>query len=277
MNKINELIQNKQLVIALEAHNGLSAKVVENSPFNAIWVSSLTSSGSMGLPDIELISNDARLDIVREIRQVATKPIIYDGDTGGQVDHFPYWVQRLEEAGVDAVIIEDKAFPKRNSLDLTANHILEDVDLFAQKIAAGKKVARNILIIARLESLIAKHNIYEAMGRAEEFLKAGADGIMIHSKASVDANEVFEFAKLFKAKYPSIPLVCVPTTYNQYTHDELAAHGFDIIIHANHLLRASLQAMTQTAEKLWQYQRSKELDDTIASVKDIFNITGYVS
>lgn len=262
-------------LIVLEAHNGLSALVVEQSPFDAIWISSLTSSGAMGLPDTELISMDSRLNIVREINQVTTKPIIYDGDTGGQIEHFPYWVQRLEEAGVDAIIIEDKAFPKRNSLDTNAKHNLEDVDVFAAKIAAGKAVAKNILIIARLESLIAKHNVYEAMSRSEEFLKAGADGIMIHSKASIDANEVFEFAKMFKEKHPDIPLVCVPTTYNQFTNQELIDAGFNIIIHANHLLRASLKAMQDVASELYHNQRSKEIDDKISSVKELFKIVGY--
>jgi len=262
-------------LIVLEAYNGLSALIVEQSPFDAIWISSLTSSGSMGLPDTELISMDARLDIVREINQITTKPIIYDGDTGGQVEHFPYWVQRLEEAGVDAIIIEDKAFPKRNSLDTNAKHNLEDVEVFASKITAGKAVAKDIMIIARLESLIAKHNVYEAMSRAEEFLKAGADGIMIHSKADVNADEVFEFAKMFKEKHPDTPLVCVPTTYNQFTNKELIDAGFNIIIHANHLMRSSLQAMKDTAEKLWTNQRSKELDSEIATVKELFKIVGY--
>jgi phosphoenolpyruvate phosphomutase len=262
-------------IIALEAHNGLSALIVEQSHFDAIWISSLTSSGSMGLPDTELISMDARLDIVREINQITTKPIIYDGDTGGQVEHFPYWVQRLEEAGVDIIIIEDKAFPKKNSLDTNAKHILEDVEVFAKKISVGKAVSKNIKIFARLESLIAKHNVYEAMSRAEEFLKAGADGILIHSKADIDAKEVFEFAKMFREKYPDIPLACIPTTYNQFTNDDLIKAGFSIIIHANHLLRASLGAMKDIADRLWINQRSQELDNEIASVKDLFTIVGY--
>jgi phosphoenolpyruvate phosphomutase / 2-hydroxyethylphosphonate cytidylyltransferase len=274
---IKDIIKEGKPVIALEAHNGLSALIVENSPFDAIWISSLTDSASKGLPDTELISMDSRLDTVRQIRQVSTKPIIYDGDTGGQVEQFPYWVARLEEAGVDAIIIEDKAFPKRNSLDENASHILEDVDVFSKKISAGKAVAKNVMIIARLESLIAKHNVYEAMSRAEMFLGAGADGIMIHSKESVNAVEVFEFAKMFKEKHPEVPLVCVPTTYNQFTNKELSELGFNIIIHANHLLRASLRAMQETADRLWADQRSKDLDDDIATVKAIFKITGYTS
>lgn len=271
MNKLKELLKSKP-VVALEAHNGLSALVVENSKFDAIWESSLTDSASKGLPDIELISMDSRLNTVREIRQVSTKPIIFDGDTGGQIDHFPYWVKRLEEAGVSAVIIEDKAFPKRNSLDTDATHQLENVDVFMNKISAGKMVCKDMMIIARLESLIAKHSIYEALIRAEAFLSAGADGVMIHSKSEVNADEVFEFAKRYKEKFDK-PLVCVPTTYNYVSDIELAEAGFDIIIHANHLLRASYKAMKEAADKILADGRSKDLD--IASVKEIFKVVGY--
>jgi len=259
-------------VIVCEAHNGLSALLVENSKFDAIWESSLTDSASKGLPDIELVSMDSRLDTVREIRQNSNKPIIFDGDTGGQIDHFPYWLNRLKEAGVDAVIIEDKIFPKRNSLDENSKQILENVDTFCEKIKKGKEGCPEMLLFARLESLIAKHSIFEALIRAEAFLNAGADGIMIHSKASVNAEEVFEFAKRFR-EISDKPLICVPTTYNQYTNQELIDAGFNIIIHANHLLRASFKAMKDTIEKLDKDQGSMNLD--IGSVKEIFAITGY--
>lgn len=259
-------------VIVCEAHNGLSSLLIENSKFDAIWESSLTDSASKGLPDIELVSMDSRLNTVREIRQCSTKPIIFDGDTGGQIDHFPYWLKRLQEAGVDAVIIEDKAFPKRNSLDGNASHVLENVDTFCEKIKKGKEACPDLLLFARLESLIAKHSMFEALIRAEAFINAGADGIMIHSKADVNAEEVFEFAKRYKEKFDK-PLICVPTTYNQFTNQELIDAGFDIIIHANHLLRASFKAMKDVIDKLWENQRSKDLD--ISSVKEIFSITGY--
>jgi len=272
MNKLKELLSQKKPVVALEAHNGISALVVENSGFDAIWESSLTDSAAKGLPDIELVSMDSRLNTVREIRQVSTKPIIFDGDTGGQIDHFPYWIKRLEEAGVSAVIIEDKAFPKRNSLDADATHQLENPDVFAKKIRAGKAACKEMLIIARLESLIAKHSIYEALIRAEAFLAAGADGIMIHSKCEVNADEIFEFAKRYKEKFDR-PLVCVPTTYNHIYDQELAKAGFDIIIHANHLLRASYKAMSEAANQIIVDGRSKDLN--ISSVKEIFKITGY--
>lgn len=250
---------------ALEAHNGLSALVVERSKFDAIWESSLTDSASKGLPDTELITMDSRLHTVREIRAVSTKPIIFDGDTGGSIEHFPYWVKKLEEAGVSAIVIEDKAFPKINSLKENAKHNLESVNKFCEKIQAGKKAAKNIMIIARLESLIAGHDMKEALRRATRFVNAGADGIMIHSKIKV-GDEVLEFARQFKKK---VPLVCVPTTYNNITDEELEKSGFKIIIHANHLLRASLTAMERVADSIYYNGRSAGLD--IKPVKDLLN------
>jgi len=276
VDSLYELLQKNKFVRVLEAHNGLSGLIVENSDFDAIWESSLTDSASKGLPDIELVSMDSRMETIRQIIDVTTKPIIVDGDTGGQIDHFPYWVNKMEKAGVSAVIIEDKAFPKRNSLDESAQHQLEEVDIFAKKIEAGVKAKMNdkFMIIARLESLIAQHSVYEALIRAEAFLKAGVDGIMIHSKEKISATEVFEFARRFKMMSKK-PLVCVPTTYNDIFEQQLQEAGFNIVIHANHLLRASFKAMEKAAEKISVNHRSKELDDDISSVKEIFNIVGY--
>lgn len=250
---------------ALEAHNGLSALVVENSKFDAIWISSLTDSASKGLPDTELITMDSRIHTLREIRNVSTKPIIFDGDTGGQIEHFPYWVKQLEKEGVSAIVIEDKAFPKINSLKESAKHKLESVNRFCEKIKAGKNAAKNILIFARLESLIAGHDMNEALRRATRFVNAGADGIMIHSKVKV-GDEVLEFARRFKKK---VPLICVPTTYNNISDKELEKAGFKIIIHANHLLRASLTAMERTSEAIYKNGKSEGLD--IYPVKELLD------
>ena len=261
---LKELIKHKPVRI-LEAHNGMSAIVVENSNFDGIWESSLTDSASRGLPDNELVSMDMRLEKIREIMNVSTKPIIVDGDTGGSIEHFPYWVTQLDKIGVGAIVIEDKAFPKINSL-LKANHKLEKVTRFADKIAAGKNVANNIMIIARLESLIAGNDMEEALRRANKFVKAGADAIMIHSKVKV-GDEVLEFAKRFKG---DVPLVCVPTTYNNITDTELAKAGFKIIIHANHLIRSSYKAMQETADIIYEQDKSEDL--SITPVKDIINL-----
>jgi len=228
---------NKKSLKILEAHNGLSAKMIEHSKLDGIWVSSLTHSLSKGLPDTELIPLSERVDLVREMRRVATKPIIVDCDTGGQAEHFEFHAKWFKDAGADALIIEDKTFPKKNSL-LDVDHKLEDVDKFCERIKAGKK--SGIMIIARLESLIAKKSIYDALIRAEAYVNAGVDGIMIHSKKEVSADEVMEFAKKFREKW-DLPLVAVPTTYKLPEE-----HPFNIVIYANHLLRASYKAMIDT-------------------------------
>lgn len=244
----------------IEAHNGISAKLVDQSDYDGVWISSLTESGSKGLPDNEVMSLDSRLNTIREIRRATDKPIIIDADTGGTIEHFPYVVQEMEKAGVNIIMIEDKVFPKKNSLLEDATQILEDVDIFAMKIMAGKKVAKDVKIFARIESLIAKKSVHEALIRGDAYLKAGADGIMIHSKQKVDASEVMEFAIKFKMQYPSVPLVAVPTTYVLPEN-----HPFDIVIEANHLLRSSIHAMKE-------YLKGNR--PPLASVQDIFDLVG---
>ena len=242
----------------LEAHSGLSALHVEKSKYDAIWVSSLTHSALKGLPDNELVTLKERVGLVEEIRRVAKKPIIVDVDTGG--GHFGYHAEWFKQAGADALIIEDKAFPKQNSLLADGKHNLEDVDKFCEKIKEGKK--SGIMIIARLESLIAKHSIYEALIRAEAFINAGADGIMIHSKSSVSADEVMEFATKFREKW-DIPLVAVPSTYNLPEQ-----HPFNIVIYANQMFRTSLLAMKKAVEA----KDIKKIEMT--TVQDIFDLVG---
>lgn len=251
------------MINILEAHNGLSALLVDKSKYDGIWISSLTESASKGMPDNELLSPAHRLDTVREVRNVSHKTLIVDWDTGGSIEHFPYWVRQLENAGVDIIIIEDKVFPKKNSLLDNANQILEDVDVFCEKIKAGKSIANKIKIFARIESLIAQKSVFEALIRADAYIKAGADGIMIHSKSKVEAPEIMEFAEKFKEKYPDIPLVAVPTTY-ELPED----HKFDIVIYANHLLRASLLAMKE-AISLDNIKEAK-----MSSVNEIFDLVG---
>jgi len=247
----------------IEAHNGLTAKLVDKSKYDGIWISSLTESASKGLPDNEILSLDSRLNTIREIRRATTKSIIIDGDTGGSIEHFPFVVQEMEKAGVNVIMIEDKVFPKKNSLLEGAIQTLEDVDVFAMKIMAGKKVAKDVKIMARIESLIAKKSVHEALIRAEAYIKAGADGIMIHSKEKVDAPEILEFADKFKEAYPDVILVAVPTTYNLPKD-----HKFDIVIYANHLLRASLKSM----KELLEAEDPKEI--SMAGVSEIFDLVG---
>ncbi len=287
--KLKELLAAKGFVRVIEAHNGLSALVAtetkvevdcETKEFDAVWESSLTDSASKGQPDIEVVSYDSRINTIQEISNVTDKPIIVDGDTGGDPSHFEYFVKRLEHIGVSAVIIEDKVFPKRNSLDADAKQDLEDPHLFATKIKRGKSMllTDDFLIFARLESLIAGASVEDALKRARIYLNAGVDGIMIHDKAK-DPSQVFRFAEEYKKLCTELgvskPLVSVPTTYNTVTEEELAARGFNIVIHANHLLRSSYKAMQAAAKTILTHGRSFEADAQCATVKDIFEIVGF--
>ena len=268
----------------LEAHSGLSGVVVENAQvqmngqvigYDGIWESSLTDSATKGLPDASIVGNDSRAHTIDEILSVTTKPVIVDGDTGGEASQFEYMVKNLERLGVSAVIIEDKVFPKRNSLDGSASQDLEDPVVFAQRIRAGKEVVINddFMIIARLESLIAGAGLEDALERAEQYIQAGTDGIMIHS-SDRRPDDILAFAEAYKSLCQRMGrrpvLVCVPTTYNTITDAELVACGFNIIIHANHLLRSSYKAMSPAAITNLESGRSLEADPVCAPVSEIF-------
>ena len=250
---LKRAITSKGFARIMEAHSGLSGIIGEQAQavvngetleFDGLWESSLTDSATKGLPDASIIGNESRLHTIDEILHVTTKPMIVDGDTGGEIPQFEYFVRHLERKGVSAVIIEDKVFPKRNSLDPTASQTLEDPAKFASKIAAGKEVALtdDFMIIARLESLIAGTGLQDTRRRAEHYIDAGTDGIMIHSNRR-DPEDLFEFVSGYDTlceKMGRRPLlVAVPTTYNQHSDRELVSLGFDIIIHANQQLRYS--------------------------------------
>ena len=292
--KLKTLLEKGQTIRVLEAHNGLSGIIanniqvkgdVEGKPlvreFDALWESSLTDSASKGHPDIEVITFDSRLQTINEILSVTNKPMIVDGDTGGDVNAFEYTVSKLERVGVSAIIIEDKIFPKRNSLEAGAQQNLEDPEVFAQKIRRGKQIQNTseFMIIARLESLIAGKPMEDAVRRAKIYLQAGVDGIMIHSK-SKSADEILEFAKRYKLISKELNLnkilVCVPTTYNQITENELSNAGFQIIIYANHLLRSAYKSMTETAKTILRDQRSLEADPLCSTVREIFKTVGFL-
>ncbi len=241
----------------LEASNGLAARIVEKSDYDGIWVSSLCHSASLGLPDNETVTLGERVDLVRQIRRVSTKPIIVDIDTGGDINHLAYMAKWFENAGAYALIIEDKRGLKQNSLIDDAKHELEEIDVFCEKIKVLKKSCK-LEIYARLESLIAKRSKYEAVLRARAYLDAGADGIMVHSKVKVDSSEVMEVAKEIRNIDRKTTLIAVPTTY------ELPKkHPFDVIIDANQMTRASLKAMQG-------YVKNKNVE--LASVQDIFDL-----
>jgi 2-methylisocitrate lyase-like PEP mutase family enzyme len=244
----------------IESHSGLSALLVDKSDADGIWVSSLTHAAIKGLPDNECVPLKERVDLVSEINRISDKPIIVDVDTFGPIEHIPYYTHAFSRAGAYAVIMEDKKGTKQNSLLIDAKHELEDVDVFAEKIRVAKANTKNMKIFARLESLIAKRSTYEALIRAEAYLKAGADGIMVHSKEKVKADEVMEVGNEIRLRHPKTTLIAVPTTYTLPEN-----HPFDIVIHANHLLRASLSAMEK-------YINGEEVE--LASVQHIFDLVG---
>lgn len=290
---LKRLINEKGLVRIIEAHNGISALIandafleveygnqVKRVEFDGLWESSLTDSASKGYPDAEIVGFDSRINNINQLIDVTYKPIIVDGDTGADASNFEYMVKKLEAIGVSAVIIEDKVFPKRNSLSVDARQILEDPEVFANKIERGKKIllTDDFMIIARLESLIAGWGHEDALKRARKYLVAGADGIMIHSKSG-SPNDVFRFTEHYENLCHELgfrkPLVCVPTTYNSVREEELKKRGFNVVIYANHLLRVSYKAMENVCKTILLNRRSLEADPYCTPVAKIFEKVGF--
>ncbi len=282
--KLRKMLTLKPFVSVMEASNGLTGLIVENTKyideekgiskeFDCMWVSSLCDSSFKGKPDIELVDLTSRIKTIEEIMEVTTKPIILDGDTGGKVEHFTYNVRTLERLGVSAIVIEDKTGLKQNSLFGTeAKQVLENSHEFAKKIRAGKsaQITKDFLIFARIEALIAGYGIEEAMRRAKIYIEeGGADGIMIHSKEK-DGVEIKEFLKCFRDYSKEIPVILVPTSYNTFTEEELTEWGANIIIHANHMLRSAYPAMRNCAESILKHHRSFEASNQYCiSIKDV--------
>ena len=278
---LRNLLNSKDTISFLDIHNALSAIVIENTSvkidsynleFDGMWASSLTDSTSKGKPDIEAVDTSSRLNTLNEVMEVTTKPIIYDGDTGGKPEHFTYTVQSLERLGVSAVVIEDKKGLKKNSLFGTEVKQEQDsIESFSEKIKVGNssKKTDEFLIIARIESLILEKGLNDALERAEAYAVAGANGILIHSKDKSE-KDVFSFVQTFK-KNSDLPLVVVPTTYNHIKFNEFKEIGVDIVIYANHLLRSAYPAMLKTAESILKNGRTSEIENDLMSVKEIIN------
>lgn len=283
MKTLRRLIAAKPVVRIMEAHSGLSGLIVENTTvekedgvhrFDGMWASSLTDSTDKGKPDIEAVDLTTRLQSLTDILECTTKPIIFDGDTGGLAEHFVFTVRTLERNGISAVIIEDKVGLKKNSLFGTeAKQEIAPADEFCRKISEGKKaqVTEDFMIIARLEELIAGGTVDEALERADLYVKAGADGVMIHSKEK-SGEDIKDFCTRFRALYKDVPIVLVPTTYNQFTERELSEWGANIIIYANHLLRAAYPAMYKCAQTILQSERSLEVNDICMPIKQILEL-----
>jgi len=281
--RLRQLIKMTPIVKVMEAHSGLTGLIVEKTvvenndkldQFDAMWVSSLCDSTAKGKPDIELVDMTSRFRTIDDIMEVTTKPIIFDGDTGGLTEHFVYTVRSLERMGVSAIIIEDKKGLKKNSLFGTeVEQTQATIEEFSEKINAGKKaqLTDDFMIIARIESLILEQGMEDALERAFAFVEAGADGIMIHSRKK-DPAEIVEFCDKFRAEDKDTPIVVVPSSFNVITEEELAEHGVNIVIYANQLTRSAFPAMQKTAEDILRFHRAKEVDDRLMPIKDIITL-----
>ena len=267
----------------MEVHDGLSGLIVENTvvekglktnSFDGMWSSSLTDSTSKGKPDIEAVDLTTRMQDLTNILECTTKPIIYDGDTGGKPEHFQFTVRTLERNGISAIIIEDKVGLKKNSLFGTdAIQTQDTIEGFCHKIRVGKEaqVTKDFMIIARCESLIAGKPVEDALERTFAYVEAGADGIMIHSKEK-SGEDIKEFCIRFREKHPAVPIVVVPTTYNHVKEDELNEWGVNIVIYANHMLRAAYPAMQKCAETILENERSLEANPICMPIKQILEL-----
>ena len=284
LKSLRRLITAKPIVRIMESHCGLTGLIIEHTKvevgneireFDGMWASSLTDSTSKGKPDIEAVDLTTRLHDLNDSLEVTTKPVIYDGDTGGKTEHFVFTVRTLERLGVSAVIIEDKVGLKQNSLFGTdAVQTQDTIEGFCAKIKAGKEaqVTRDFMIISRCESLIAGKPVDDALERCHAYVAAGADGIMIHSK-NKDGMDIKEFCQRFREVDNHTPIVAVPTTYAQFTEEELASWGINIVIYANHMLRSAYPAMVKCAERILETTRCQEASDEYCMpIKQILNL-----
>ena len=280
---LRRMLNAKNFVTVMEAHDGLTGLIVENTvvhqnggahQFDGMWISSLCDSTAKGKPDIELVDMTSRFRTIEDITEVTTKPIIFDGDTGGKTEHFIYTVRSLERLGVSMVIIEDKTGLKKNSLFGTEIVQTQDsIENFSAKIRAGKKAQRTkeFMICARIESLILERGMEDALTRAFAFVEAGADAVMIHSRKK-DPSEVKEFIEKFREKDQRTPIVLVPTSFNSVTEEEWKELGANIIIYANQLMRAEVPAMQKVAQMILENHRSEECDSMLMPFNDIIRL-----
>ena len=281
--RLRKLIDMKGTITAMEAHSGITGLLVEQTcvmqegrshQFDAMWVSSLCDSTAKGKPDIELVDMSSRFRTIDDICEVTTKPIIFDGDTGGLAEHFVYTVRSLERLGVSMVIIEDKVGLKKNSLfGNTVPQTQDNIEHFCEKIRAGKQAQKtgDFMICARIESLILEKGMEDALNRARAYVKAGADAIMIHSRKK-DPAEIFEFVERFRAEDAHTPLVVVPTSFNAVTEEEFKARGVNVVIYANQLTRAGFPAMKAAAESILTNHRALECDELCMPIKEIITL-----
>ena len=281
--RLKKAIGMKGCITAIEAHSGLTGLIAENTvvyqeggsrQFDAMWVSSLCDSTAKGKPDIELVDMTSRFRTIDDIMEVTTKPVIFDGDTGGLTEHFVYTVRSLERMGVSMVIIEDKKGLKKNSLFGTeVAQTQASIEEFSAKIAAGKRAqkTKDFMICARIESLILEQGMEDALRRAFSFVSAGADAVMIHSRKE-DPAEIFEFVERFREKDGTTPIVVVPTSFDSVTEEEFKARGVNVVIYANQLTRTGFPAMQNAAKMILEHHRAKECDEVCMPFKEIIRL-----
>lgn len=280
---LRRLLQARPLIRVNEVHHGLSGLITEKIKaqrngrlveFDVMWSSSLTDSTAKGKPDIEAVDMTSRITSVNDIFDVTTKPMIFDADTGGKPEHFPFTIRSLERLGVSAVVIEDKVGLKRNSL--LGNEVVQHQDTiegFQNKIRIGKKsqVTDEFMIISRIESLILEVGMDDALVRAKAYIEAGTDAIMIHSRHK-SPDEIFEFCEKYHQFSRTVPLMVVPSSFNTVTEDEWVEKGVNIVCYANHMLRASYPAMLGVAQSILENGRSLECDDQCLSISEILEL-----
>lgn len=282
--KLRRLINSKEIVRILESHSGLTGLIVENSQytddsgmvheFDGMWSSSLTDSTSKGKPDIEQVDLTTRLHSINDMLECTTKPMIYDGDTGGKPEHFQFTVRTLERLGISAIIIEDKKGLKKNSLFGTeVKQTRDSIESFSKKISMGKssQITEDFMIISRIESFIVGDTLDDALVRAEAYVKAGTDAVMIHSKEK-SGDDIKSFCEKFREFDTTTPIVVVPSSYNHIPEKELCSWGANIVIYANHLLRASFPAMNYVAHEILKNKKSSVVDDKCLSIKEILEL-----
>ena len=283
VSRLKRLISSKNIVRILESHNSLTGLIIENLKikknnknleFDGMWSSSLTDSATKGLPDNSSLSFSARISSLNDMMDVTTKPLVFDADNGGQIEHLPYLIRSLERAGVSAIIMEDKIGLKKNSLFKNQSGTKQDKpNLFAKKInkICKTRQSNDFMVIARIESFIVGKGLNDALKRAEIYSKAGADAILIHSKEKT-TSEIFSFAKKFKKSKNFIPLVSVPSTYSKVYEKDLIKNGFKLVIYANQLLRAAYPAMQNAAKTILEKSRAFEIDKKIIPIREIINL-----
>ena len=281
--RLRRLIESKSIVRILESHSGLTGLIIENTKveskgkiieFDGMWSSSLTDSTSKGKPDIEAVDLTTRLQPINDMLETTTKPLIYDGDTGGKTEHFVFTVRTLERLGVSAIIIEDKTGLKKNSLFGTEIKQTQDsIENFSNKIKTGKlsQITSDFMIIARVESFILGNTLEDAIVRSKSYVESGADGIMIHSKEK-SGEDIKSFCESFRKFNQVTPIIIVPSTFNHIKEFEFIKWGVNVVIYANHMLRSSYPAMLDVAKSILINERSSDCDDLCLPIKEILTL-----